>query len=428
MKELSIIGGNKLKGKIRISGSKNTALPILFSTILFDKDVILHNVPNVSDIKTTIELLENLGVNVQKLDKNSYKFNAKNINSYLAPYEIVKKMRASFYTLGALLGRFGKAKVSLPGGCTIGVRPVDMHLTAFEQMGAKIENENGYIDACCTKDKLNGAVIDFKKVSVGATMNVILGAVLANGRTIIKNAAKEPDVVCLIDFLNKSGAKISGAGTDIIQIEGVKSLKSIEYTVVGDRIEAGTYMIASIITDGDIILDGLDFNKDAASLINILKYIGADIIDISENSIEIKRGSKKLRPANIITSPFPGFPTDLQPQIMALLATIDGESIVDETIFENRFMHVAELNRMGANIKICQNNKAQIYGKENCYFGTTVMASDLRAGAALMLAGLSTNGKTIIDRYYHMERGYENIVEKLGNCGAIVEIINDINE
>lgn len=425
MKKLSITGGERLVGKIKISGSKNTSLPILFSTILFDTDVILNNIPEVSDIKVTISLLESLGVEVEKLDKNSYRFNAKNINSYLAPYEIVKQMRASFYALGALLGRFGKAKVSLPGGCAIGVRPVDMHLSAFEKMGAKIENEGGYIDASTDNNKLNGATITFKKVSVGATMNVILGAVLTNGKTIIENAAKEPDVVCLAEFLNKAGAKITGAGTDTIEITGVKKLNSITYTVVGDRIEAGTYMIAPIITDGDIILEGLNFNKDVASLIKILKYIGAEITDISETSIRVKRGNKNLEPANVITSPFPGFPTDLQPQIMALLATIDGESMVDETIFENRFMHVAELNRMGANIAICENNKAKIEGKQNCYFGANVMASDLRAGAALMLAGLAAKGTTIIDRYYHVERGYENMVEKLSNCGAKIEIINE---
>lgn len=425
MKKLSITGGERLVGKIKISGSKNTSLPILFSTILFDTDVILNNIPEVSDIKVTISLLESLGIKVEKLDKNSYRFNAKNINSYLAPYEIVKQMRASFYALGALLGRFGKAKVSLPGGCAIGVRPVDMHLSAFEKMGAKIENEGGYIDASTDNNKLNGATITFKKVSVGATMNVILGAVLTNGKTIIENAAKEPDVVCLAEFLNKAGAKITGAGTDTIEITGVKKLNSITYTVVGDRIEAGTYMIAPIITDGDIILEGLNFNRDVASLIEILKYIGAEITDISETSIRVKRGNKNLKPTNIITSPFPGFPTDLQPQIMALLATIDGESIVDETIFENRFMHVAELNRMGANIAICENNKAKIEGKQNCYFGANVMASDLRAGAALMLAGLAAKGATIIDRYYHVERGYENMVEKLSNCGAKIEIINE---
>ena len=424
MKKLSIIGGEKLNGKIKISGSKNTSLPILFSTILFDTEVTLNNIPEVSDINVTIKLLENLGVKVQKINNNSYVFNAKNMNSYLAPYEIVKQMRASFYTLGALLGRFGKAKVSLPGGCAIGIRPVDMHLTAFEKMGAKIENENGYIDAS-VENKLNGTKIEFKKVSVGATINVILGAVLANGKTIIKNAAKEPDVVCFVDFLNQAGAKIDGAGTDTIEINGVEKLNSIEYTVVGDRIEAGTYMIASIITDGDLILEGLNFERDVKSLIDALKYIGADITNISESSIRIKRANNKLKPVNIITSPFPGFPTDLQPQIMALLATIDGESIIDETIFENRFMHVAELNRMGANIEICQNNKAKINGKQNCYFGANVMASDLRAGAALMLAGLSAKGTTIIDRYYHMERGYENIVEKLSNCGAKIEIINN---
>lgn len=424
MKKLSVTGGIKLNGTVEISGSKNTSLPILFSTMLFENDVILNNVPEVSDIKITIKLLQDLGVEVQKLDENCYRFNAKNIQSYTTPYEIVKQMRASFYALGSLLGRLGKAKVSLPGGCAIGTRPVDIHLSAFEQMGATIENDAGYINAS-VKDKLNGADITFRKVSVGATLNVIMGAVLANGKTIIRNVAKEPDVIDFVNFLNKAGAKITGVGTNIIEIEGVKKLKSVEHDIIGDRIEAGTYMIASIITDGDLTLTGLDFKEDLGSLIDVLQYIGADIKYVSENSIRIKRGNNQLRTTNIITYPFPGFPTDLQPQIMALLANIDGISIIDETIFENRFMHVAELNRMGANISIIQNNRAHINGKKNCYTAANVMASDLRAGAALMLAGLAANGTTTIDRYYHMERGYENIVKKLSNCGAKIEIIND---
>lgn len=424
MKKLVIEKSSKLIGKIKISGSKNTSLPILMSTILFKEDVILDNIPDVQDVRLTLELLENFGVKIEKLGKNKFKINAKDLNSHIAPYEIVKQMRASFYALGVLLGRLGKAEVSLPGGCVIGNRPVDIHLTAFEKMGAIIENNNGYIKATAKNGKLDSAEIDFRFPSVGATMNVIMAAVLGNSKTIINNCAKEPDIIDFANFLIKAGANIKGAGTEKIEIIGVEKLNPTEYTVIGDRIEAGTYMIGALITDGDLILEGLNFNEVLVNVIDKLKTMGADIENISENSIRIKRGDEKLKPLNIITEVYPGFPTDLQAQMMALLANINGKSTIDETIFENRFMHVPELNRMGACI-ILKNNKAHIYGKENCYHGAKVMASDLRAGASLMLAGISAEGGTTIDRYYHMERGYEDLVEKLTKCGAFINISND---
>lgn len=422
MKKLIIENKAKLVGEINISGAKNASLPILFATVLFKTEVILANVPNVSDIALTLKLLEQLGAEIEQLDTNKYKINCQNINSNVAPYEIVKQMRASFWILGALLGRLGSAKVSLPGGCAIGNRPVDIHLDAFSKMGVNIINENGYVEAECIKEKIQGTTIDFRFPSVGATHNLIIGAVLAEGKTIINNAAKEPEIVDLANFLNKAGAKIKGAGTETIEIEPVQKLYSVEYTIMGDRIEAGTYMIGAAMTDGDLVLNGLDFFNTLESLITTLEFMGMEITPLSKTSIRIRKKSKKLKPANIITAVYPGYPTDLQAQIMALLAMVDGNSIIDETVFENRFMHIAELNRLGANIIIEKDNKAFIKGKENCYSGTEVMATDLRAGAALMLAGMTTEDKTTIDRYYHIERGYENLVEKLQNCGVSIKL------
>ena len=429
MKKLIVNGNTRLRGTIDISGAKNASLPILMSTILFKKPVVLSNVPNVMDIRTSMMLLENLGATIEKIDKNEYKIDCSTINSFMAPYEIVKQMRASFLVLGSLLGRFGKAKVSLPGGCSIGPRPVDIHINAIKQMDVDITMENGYVNAFCnTNGKLQGADINLRFPSVGATQNIIMAGVLANGRTKIHNYAKEPEVVDLINFLNKAGAKISGVGTDTLIIDGVEELNSIEYSIMGDRIEAGTYMIGALMTNGDLTLNGLDFYENLAYLIELLEEIGAEIEQISDNSIRIKRGNKKLKPINIQTAVYPGFPTDLQAQMVSLLSMINGESIVDETIFENRFMHVAELNRMGANIDVGADNKAFIHGKDDCFQGANVMATDLRGGMALILAGLTAKeGQTILDRYYHVDRGYEDLVEKLTNCGANLFLINDEN-
>lgn len=429
MKKLIIDGNTRLEGTINVSGAKNASLPILMSTILFKKPVILSNVPNVRDIRTSMLLLENLGAKIRQLEENKYEIDSSTINSFFAPYEIVKQMRASFLVLGSLLGRFGKAKVSLPGGCSIGPRPVDIHIEAIKHMGVDVINESGYINATCIKNnKLYGSEITLRFPSVGATQNIIMASVLADGQSVIYNYAKEPEVIDLINFLNKAGAKIFVYDEKLV-IDGVNELSQVEYSIMGDRIEAGTYMIGALMTNGELTLTGLNFYENLGYFIELLEKIGADIQKISENSIKIKRKNQDLKPINVTTAVYPGFATDLQAQMVALLSMIDGESIVDETIFENRFMHVAELNRMGANITVSPDNKAFIHGKSGCYQGASVMATDLRGGVALILAALTAkNGQTILDRYYHVDRGYEKLAEKLQSCGAKVDLIDDKDE
>ena len=312
----------------------------------------------------------------------------------------------------------------MPGGCAIGSSPVDIHLEAFKQMGVNILMEEGYVKAKCKNGKLQGANIEFRFPSVGATENIMMGAVLAEGITRIGNAAKEPEIVDLANCLNAMGAKIKGAGTPDIEIEGVKSLHSAEYTIMGDRMEAASYMIGALMTDGDLTISGLDFKNTVEDLIDKLIKIGADIKFIDNNTIRIKRKKEQLKPIDIITEVYPGFPTDMQAQIMTLLAMIDGTSTIDETIFENRFMHVPELNRMGANITI-MGNKAIIEGKKDCYKNAQVMASDLRASVSLVLAGLCATGKSEVRRIYHLERGYEFLANKLNNCGANIQVVYD---
>lgn len=427
MNKLLVRGGNTLMGRIEVSGAKNASLPIMMASILIDGTTTLFNIPSVSDITTSIELLTHLGTKINI--NNNYVDNKKvfiidttNINSFTAPYEIVSKMRASFWVLGSLLGRFGEAKVSLPGGCAIGARPSDIYIDALSKMDVDIEIENGYVIAKARNGKLKGADITLRLPSVGATHNTIMASVLADGKTIIRNAAKEPEIVDLANFLITAGAKINGAGTDTIEIEGVEKLHSTQYKVIGDRIEAFTYMIATAITGGDVILDGLDFFAVLEKPINTLIEIGVGIETLSYDKIRVFVDNN-LKPIHITTDFYPGFPTDCQASVMALLGLVDGESTVDETIYENRFMHVPELNRLAANINI-NGNKAIIKGVKR-YSGANVMSSDLRAGMALVLAGLQAEGETIIDRIYHIERGYENFVEKLRNCGADLEIITD---
>jgi len=394
----------------------------------------LSNIPNLLDMTTLIYLQNHLGGKMILDGDLSNKENGKviildnsKLNNYIAPYSIVSQMRASFVILGPLLARFGKAEVSLPGGCAIGSRPVDIHLDAFKEMGVDIKIEDGYVKAECKNGKLQGANIEFRSPSVGATENIMMAATLAEGITRIGNAAKEPEIVDLSKCLIAMGAKIKGAGTSDIEIEGVKELHSAEYCVMGDRMEAASYMIGALMTDGDLTITGLDFYGVLENLIDKLTEIGASIKKINKNTIRIKRGRKKLKPVNIITEVYPGFATDMQAQIVALLAMIDGESTVDETIFENRFMHVPELNRMGANITVF-GNKAIIEGKKDCYKNAQVMASDLRASVSLVLAGLCAEGKTEVSRIYHLERGYEFLAEKLNNCGAKIQVIYDKNE
>lgn len=432
MKKIIVEGKTKLKGNIVVSGAKNSALKLVCASILLkDGTLTLHNLPNLLDMTVLLYLQNHLGGKVILDGDNSNKGLGKTIildnrelNSFVAPYSIVSQMRASFVILGPLLARFGEAEVSLPGGCAIGSRPVDIHLEAFKQMGVNILMEEGYVKAKCKNGKLQGANIEFRFPSVGATENIMMGAVLAEGITRIGNAAKEPEIVDLANCLNAMGAKIKGAGTPDIEIEGVKSLHSAEYTIMGDRMEAASYMIGALMTDGDLTISGLDFKNTVEDLIDKLIKIGADIKFIDNNTIRIKRKKEELKPIDIITEVYPGFPTDMQAQIMTLLAMIDGTSTIDETIFENRFMHVPELNRMGANITI-MGNKAIIEGKKDCYKNAQVMASDLRASVSLVLAGLCATGKSEVRRIYHLERGYEFLANKLNNCGANIQVVYD---
>jgi UDP-N-acetylglucosamine 1-carboxyvinyltransferase len=427
MKKLLITGGKKLDGEVQIAGAKNAALPLMVASILTDEKLTLTNVPHVSDISTMANLLVNLGIEVELdgTDKDfgqqgrALVFNAKTISNPIAPYELVRKMRASIFILGPLLARLGKAKVSLPGGCAIGTRPVDLHLKAMEKLGAKIELTGGYVDAH-VDGKLRGAEINFEKVSVGATENTLMAATLAEGETVINNAACEPEIIDLAKCLTAMGAKIDGAGTPRIVIQGVEKLHAARHRIIADRIEAGTYAVAAGITGGRIVLQGVEmwilggFREE-------LEKAGLILKQISEYEIEVTRTSPIIHPVSISTHPFPGFATDMQAQFMSLMAVADGASTIEETIFENRFMHVLELVRMGANIE-SHGNLAVVKGVKKLT-GAEVMATDLRASVSLVLAGLVAEGETVINRLYHLERGYERLAEKLIACGADIKIL-----
>ena len=430
MKKLVIIGGNKLKGEVNIAGAKNATLPLMVATILTDEGLILTNVPHVSDISTMANLLSNLGVEIgfDGVDKEyghcgrAMTLKAHNITNPVAPYDLVRKMRASILIMGALLARFGTAKISLPGGCAIGTRPVDLHLKAMEKMGATIKLVGGYVEAEII-GKLQGAEINFEKVSVGATENVMMAACLAEGETVINNAACEPEIVDLAKCLRAMGANIKGEGTKQIRIKGVKKLHKAKHKIVADRIEAGTYAVAAAITDGNIKLCGVEIEL-FTGFREELENAGVAITKIGESEIEVKRSQKNISPISFSTSPYPGFPTDMQAQLMALMVISDhtkGSATIEETIFENRFMHVLELVRMGANIE-SHGNVAIVKGVEEL-IGAEVMATDLRASVSLVLAGLAAKGETIINRLYHLERGYESLADKLIACGADIKII-----
>ncbi len=427
MKKLIINGGNKLYGTIKIAGAKNATLPLMVASILTKEKLTLTNIPHVSDISTMANLLETIGVEIglDGLDEDFgeqgrvMNFKAhKEIEDPTAPYELVSKMRASIVILGPLLARFKKAKVSLPGGCAIGTRPVDLHLKALEKMGATIQIKKGYVEAQA-KNGLKGAEIKFDKVSVGATENIMMAATLAQGQTIINNAACEPEIVDLANCLRSMGAKIKGDGTSTIIIDGVKSLHGARHKIIADRIEAGTYMIAVGIAGGKISLTNIEpwiiqGYKDE------LEQSGIKIEILENNQIIVSKEDKKIKPVNISTQPFPGFPTDMQAQFMALMTLAEGSATIEENIFENRFMHVLELVRMGADIQP-HGNIAFIKGVKKL-IGAEVMATDLRASVSLVLAGLVAKGQTIINRLYHLERGYERIAEKLVRCGADIKI------
>ena len=418
MEKLQVIGSKKLKGTIKISGSKNASLPILAATLLSDKKIKILNLPKVKDIETMISLLSSLGSKIKfnKKNKSVEVSNSKNIKTF-ATYNLVKTMRAGILVLGPLLARFNQAKVSLPGGCAIGARPVDIHLKALSRLGVKYKIVEGYIYAKAPKG-LIGNLIKFPKISVGATENLIIAASLAKGKTILKNCAIEPEIEDLINFLRKMGCNIKWTGKRTITIIGVNSLKDLSYKIMFDRIEAGTYMIASALTGGDLKIINIK-PKVIKTEIDILKKVGASI-KINNTEMRII-GRNKIKSAKIITSPYPGFPTDLQAQLMVLLCKAFGTSTIKEKIFENRFMHASELNRMGAKIKIIS-NKAIVEGNIN-FKAAELMATDLRASVSLILAALTTKGKSIINRIYHLDRGYENIEQKLRNVGAKIRRI-----
>ena len=415
MYKLVINGGSPLNGTIKTSGSKNATLPIFFASILADGPLKLSNTPQLSDVSTTLRLLMDMGSNFVLEEDSSISIDSSDLTNLTAEYELVKTMRASILTLGPMLAKYKKAKISLPGGCAIGTRPVNLHLSALEKMGAKIEVKNGYIYA--STNELIGAQINFDMISVTATENIIMAATLAKGTTTINNAAQEPEVTDLILCLKKMGAKITGENTSTIIIQGVDHLSGVDYSICPDRIEAGTYLVAAAITGGKIIVNNIEPDS-MRSVIGKLIETGADI-QTNQNSIKLDMKGKRPQPVDIRTSAYPNFPTDMQAQFMALNSIADGSSTITETIFENRFMHVPELSRMGANLKL-EGNTVVCKGVK-LLTGANLMATDLRASASLVLAGLAAQGSTTIERVYHLDRGYEMIEEKFKMLGADIE-------
>ena len=413
MQKIIVEKSPPLKGKVRISGAKNAALPILAATLLSEEDIILEEVPDLEDVTIICEVLKHLGAVVEELGDNKLRINAKNLNTFETPYELVSKMRASFVVMGPLLARLGKAKNAMPGGCAIGTRPIDLHLKGFRALGAEIEQEHGAVGAYAEELVGNKIYLDFP--SVGATQNIMMAATLAEGETIIDNAAMEPEIVDLSNFINKLGGDVKGAGTNTIRIKGVEKLKGGTHAIIPDRIEAGTFMVAAAITEGDILIDNV-ITSHLQPMIAKLREMGCEVIDEDDKVRVI--GKKNLKPVDIKTLPYPGFPTDMQAQFMALLTVIEGNSVVIETMFENRFMHVDELKRMGASIKI--DARSAILEGVTSLTGAPVKATDLRAGAALVLAGLVAEGETEIGDIYHIDRGYDGIEDKFRSLGAII--------
>ena len=411
MEKLLIRGGNSLSGEIRCSGAKNAALPMIAATILTENEVTLKNLPFLQDITTMFELLGSMGSKITLDEEMNFQISS-SLSDFEARYELVKTMRASILVLGPLLAKYGEAKIALPGGCAIGSRPVNFHLEALKQLGAEIELVNGYIEA--KAKRLVGAEIRFEGITVTGTENIMMAACLAEGATTLRNVAKEPEIEDLANFLNSMGANIQGAGTDEIIIQGVESLGGTDFHIPSDRIEAGTYLVAGALTGGNIKIN--DINPEKLKIVlEKIRLTGADI-KTTDNSIHLTMNIDRPRPVDIETSPFPGFPTDMQAQFSVLNALADGKSIIKENVFENRFMHILELNRMGCDISV-SGNLANINGVSSIS-GAPVMATDLRASASLILAGLCASGETIVDRIYHIDRGYERIEEKLRYLGA----------
>ncbi len=430
MDRIRIIGGNELKGIIPISGAKNAALPLMIASLLTSDTLTLENVPHLADVEQLIRILGNHGVDISVNGRRERQgegysrtvhFTCRTIVDTTAPYELVSKMRASFWVIGPLLAREGHARVSLPGGCAIGTRPVDLFIEGLTALGASMEIDGGYINATAPKGGLIGARYTFPKVSVGATHVMLMAAALARGTTVIGNAAREPEVVDLADCLNAMGAKISGAGTSTITIEGVTSLSGARHRVLPDRIETGTYAMAVAMTGGDVTLEGTRADLLETAL-EAIRRSGADVTSTA-TGIRVVRNGGSIKPVDVVTDPFPGFPTDLQAQFMALMTRSTGVSHITETIFENRFMHVQELARLGAKISL-SGQTAKIEGVERLR-GAPVMATDLRASVSLVIAGLAAEGETMVNRVYHLDRGFERLEEKLTRCGAVVERVSD---
>jgi UDP-N-acetylglucosamine 1-carboxyvinyltransferase len=411
-----ITGGGPLVGDVRISGAKNSVLPILMAGILADEPVVVSNIPHLNDVTTTMSLLGQMGIQLTVLEGLTIEVDARRASNFIAPYELVRTMRASILVLGPLLSRFGYALVSFPGGCAIGPRPVDFHVDGLRKMGADIEIKGGYIEARANKG-LKGADINFETVSVTGTENLMMAATLAKGKTTLSNAACEPEVVDLANFLNQLGANVTGAGTPTIEIEGVEKLEGGHYAVLPDRVETGTYLVAGAITGGKVTTKNTNGSLLTAVL-EKLEQAGAEIM-LGADSITLDMKGKRVKAVDIDTRPYPGFPTDMQAQFMALNSVAEGEGIITENVFENRFMHAGELKRMGADIEI-QGNQARIIGIPSLT-GAPVMATDLRASASLVLAGLVATGETLVDRIYHIDRGYECIEEKLAQLGAKIK-------
>lgn len=415
MQRLLITGGHPLKGTVAISGAKNAALPIIMASLLIDGAVTLHNVPRLNDIFTLEKIMSHIGVHIKFVERHTLHIQPNTLNTLQVPYELVKTMRASVLALGPLLARYGEAEVSLPGGCAIGARPVDLHIKGMAALGATVQIKEGYIRAQC-KGRLQGADITMDLKSVTGTENIMIAAVLARGTTVIRNAAREPEVIDLANYLNTVGAQIKGAGTDTITIDGVETLTGGEYTVMPDRIEAGTFLVAAVMTQGSVRLTSIQAQL-LSDVIDKLRHMGADIT-VGDDEIVVTM-KKRPKAIDITTAPFPGFPTDMQAQFMALNAVAQGHSRFVETIFENRFMHVQELVRMGANLTV-RGNVVTCHGIQELT-GAPVMASDLRASSCLVLAGLVAQGETIVERIYHLDRGYEHLEQKLTALGANVK-------
>ena len=412
MEKLLIKGGSSLSGKISCSGAKNAALPMISSTILSNESVVLKHLPYLQDITTMFELLGSMGAEILLDENMDFTISSFNLKDIQARYELVKTMRASILVLGPLVAKYGKARIALPGGCAIGSRPVNYHLDALKQLGAKIKLKNGYIEA--SSNKLIGSNIRFDGITVTGTENIMMAATLAQGETVLTNVAKEPEIIDLADMLNSMGANITGAGTDEITIKGVNELFGTSFTIPADRIEAGTYLVAAAVTNGSITIDSINPNR-LMKVINMIERSGSKI-GFDDNSISISMNKDRPDPVDITTAPFPEFPTDMQAQFSVINAISSGVSNIYETVFENRFMHILELNRMGCDIEV-KGNHAIINGVESIY-GAEVMATDLRASASLILAGLRAKGETVVDRIYHIDRGYERIEEKLNYLGA----------